>query len=131
MDDCISWDSLWVGKKYSGLRFLSDFFILGSCGRSFKLLKRFLHGKSQKKKKKFFLQNFLGGPSFKGLLGNQRQEFFFSALGKRLLMKIPGNQSIFCLWPIQKNLHLGIPDGGTQPYRSYQQSMGEVPFIWL
>ncbi len=86
---------------------------------------------------------------------------------KRLLMKIPGNQSIFCLLPIQKHLHLGIPDigfrvmsnsmrwengylitlwlasfkiigkskisshRGTQPYRPYQQSMGEVPFIWL
>ncbi len=27
---------------------------------------------------------------------------------KRLLMKIPGNQPIFRLWPIQKHLHLGI-----------------------
>ena len=25
-------------------------------------------------------------------------------------MKIPGNQPIFCLRPIQKQLHLGIPD---------------------
>ncbi len=29
---------------------------------------------------------------------------------ERLLLKIPGNQSIFCLWPIQKHLHLAIPD---------------------
>ena len=42
------------------------------------------------------------------------------------LMKIPGNQPIFYLWPIQKHLHLGImkpihisSHGGTQPYRPY------------
>ena len=29
---------------------------------------------------------------------------------ERLLMEIPGNQPIFCLWPIQKLLHLGIPN---------------------
>ncbi len=31
------------------------------------------------------------------------------ANSKRLLMKIPGNQPIFYLWPIQKLPHLGIP----------------------
>ena len=29
---------------------------------------------------------------------------------KRLLMKIPGNQPTFYLWPIQKHLHLGVPE---------------------
>ena len=29
---------------------------------------------------------------------------------KKKLMKILGNQPIFCLWPIQKHLYLGIPE---------------------
>ncbi len=50
---------------------------------------------------------------------------------QRLLMKIPDNQPIFYLWPIQKLLHFGIPDraipaiyGGSALYMVVMQRVG-------
>ncbi len=43
-------------------------------------------------------------------------------------MKIPGNQPIFYLWPIQSVFpESRLGHGGTQPYRPYQKCMGKCP----